>query len=306
MSKIFPIGIAIAFLIQTAAVYSQKVIAIQTTPAPEGLVWKNPERETYDSIFKTEIVANVSSPTLTVYLPAPEKATGTALVVAPGGGFHTLSINNEGNDVAKWCVERGIAAFVLRYRLVPTGENPVMEFIQKVQNRDQMDKDMAPVIALAKADGMAAIEYVRAHAAEFGVKPDRIGIIGFSAGGTLAASAAFEYSTANRPDFAAPIYPALHVVNTSKVPDDAPPLFVAVTSDDFFGFQKQCTALYDQWNAAKKSIEMHIYAEGGHGFGMRKQNLPSDRWIDRFGEWLDVRGFGAPHQTNNQQPTTKN
>lgn len=273
-------------------VMAQKVIQLPSLPNPEGWVWKNPERETLSPPSNSEIVSNVSDPTLTAYLPKPEMATGTALIIAPGGGFHLLSINNEGNDVAKWCVEHGIAAFVLRYRLVPTGDDPMAEFIQKVQNRDQMDQQMAPIIALAKADGLAAIEYVRTHAKEFGVKANRIGIVGFSAGGTVAAAAAFEYtSAANRPNFVAPIYPALHVVNTAKIPEYPMPMFIAVTSDDFFGFQNQCTALYDQWNKAQQPVEMHIYEKGGHGFGMRKQNLPSDAWIDAFAAWLDTRGW---------------
>lgn len=289
MKKTIPV--LLALLGAMSCIFAQKIIPLQSTPTPADLVWKNAEKETISPIFKTEVVANVSAPSLTAYLPKPEVANGTALIIAPGGGFHTLSINSEGNDVARWCVERGIAAFVLRYRLVPTGDDPVGEFIKKVQNRDQMDKDMAPVITLAKADGLAAIAYVRTHAAEFGVKPNRIGIMGFSAGGTVAASAAVEYTAANRPDFSAPIYPALHVVNTTKIPDNAPPLFIAVTSDDNFGFHLQCTDLYNKWLAAGKSAEMHIYNEGGHGFGMRKQNMPSDNWIERFGEWLDARGW---------------
>lgn len=283
--------LAISMLLKTAAVFSQVVIPLASIPAPEALRWPNPEKEGTAPDSKTRIISNVASPTLTAYLPAPETANGTALIIAPGGGFHLLAIDNEGADVAQWCVERGIAAFVLKYRLVPTGDDPVGEFIQKVQNRDQMDKDMAPVIALAKADGLAAIEYVRTHAAEFNIKPDRIGIMGFSAGGTVAASAALEYTAASRPNFAAPIYPALHVVNTSKVPGDAPPLFIAATSDDNFGFHLQCTDLYNKWSAAGKSVEMHLYEQGGHGFGMRRQNLPSDKWIERFGEWLDTRGW---------------
>jgi beta-glucosidase len=290
----YKIRLAIALLAAgcCAPIFSQKVISIPSVPTPEGLMWKHPEQQTYSPIFRTEVVANVSSPTLTVYLPKPELATGTALVIAPGGGFHVLSINSEGNDVAKWCVEHGMAAFVLRYRLTPTEGDPVMAFLQAVQNPEYMEKTAGPYIQLAKADGMAAIEYVRSHATEFGVRPDRIGIMGFSAGGTLAASAAFEHTAANRPNFSAPIYPALErVVNMTTVPDDAPPLFVAVTGDDVFGFQKQCTALYDQWNAAGKSIEMHLYPEGGHGFGMRDQNLMTDGWIERFGEWLDAYGW---------------
>ncbi|HMQ47878.1 MAG TPA: glycoside hydrolase family 3 N-terminal domain-containing protein [Saprospiraceae bacterium] len=271
--------------------FSQSVIELTNTPKAEGIVWHTPERQYTSPMWQNELVSNVSKPTITAYLPDPAIANGTALIIAPGGGFHTLSILSEGNWVADWCVKNGIAAFVLKYRLVPTGEYGEMEFMQKMGDQERMDREMTPIIALAKADGLAAIEYVRSHAAEFGVRPNRIGIIGFSAGGTVAGSAAFEYTAASRPDFAAPIYPALHVVNTSNMPDNPMPLFIAVTSDDFFGFQTQCTALYDQWNAAKQPIEMHIYEKGGHGFGMREQGLPSDKWIDAFAAWLDNHGW---------------
>jgi acetyl esterase/lipase len=239
-----------------------------------------------------EIVANVSTPTLTAYLPDPSVANGTALIIAPGGGFHLLSIDNEGIDVAKWCVRQGIAAFVLKYRLVPTGDDAGAEFFQKLQDRERMDADMKPVIALAKADGLAAIEHVRRNADQYKVSPDRIGIVGFSAGGTIAAAAAFEYtSVGNRPDFSAPIYPALHVVNKDKMPDKPMPMFIAVTADDMFGFQTTSVDLFKQWNAANQPIELHIYQKGGHGFGMQKQNLPSDHWIETFAYWLDSHGW---------------
>lgn len=285
------ISLSILLFWAFAALTAQETIPLQSVPAPAGLVWKTPERQYFSPIFKTEVVTNVSQPTLTAYLPAPTVANGTAVIVAPGGGFHALSINNEGIDVAKWLAERGVAAFVLKYRLVPTGEDGVLEFIQKVGDREKMEKDATPAIMLAKADGLAAIEYIRSHAAEFGIQPNRVGIIGFSAGGTVAGAAAFEYSANNRPDFAAPIYPAMRPVKMEKVPADAPPLFIVAAADDVFGFQKECTALFDQWNAAGKSVELHLYAEGNHGFGMRKQNLPSDHWIDRFGEWLDANGW---------------
>lgn len=284
--------ILLAFLLFAGQVFGQKTIDFSFVPAPAGMVWANAERQYFSPIFRGEVVTNVSKPTLTAYLPSPETANGTAVVIAPGGGFHALSINSEGIDLAKWLAERGVAAFILKYRLVPTGEDGVLEFIQKVGDREKMERESGPAILLAKADGLAAIEYVRAHAAEFGAKTDRIGIIGFSAGGSLAGTAAFEYTAASRPDFAAPIYPALEkIVDMSRVPDDAPPLFIAATADDVFGFQKQCTALFDQWNAAGKPAELHIYNEGGHGFGMRQQGLPSDHWIDHFGEWLAALGM---------------
>ncbi len=271
-----------------------KTISLQSIPAaPEIALWQGGERSQISQWDKLPTVSNISEPTLTIYLPEASKANGTALIIAPGGGFHFLSIDNEGNHVAAWCVENGIAAFVLKYRLVPTGENPAQEFSEKLQkSQEEMDRTMAPYIALAKADGLAAVEHVRKHAEKYKVTPNQIGIMGFSAGGTVAAAAAYEYTSAeNRPDFSAPIYPALHVVNTEEMPKKPMPLFIAVTSDDFFGFQTQTIDLYKQWNGAKQPIELHIYNEGQHGFGMKKQNLPSDRWIDAFGAWLDSYGW---------------
>lgn len=286
--------LGILSLLQT--VHAQEVITLESAPASADMVWERAEEVIEIPNTDDIIVANVSEPSITVYLPPKEKANGTALIIAPGGGFHMLSFTNEGTAVAKWCAEQGIVAFVLKYRLVPTHGNPLGEFREKISNQgsEQMDREIAPFVELAKADGLAAIEYVREHASEFGVQPDKIGIIGFSAGGSVAGAAAFEYEDAsNRPDFSAPIYPALQVVDTSKMPEEPMPLFVAVTSDDTFGFQTLCTQLYNQWSGAGESMELHIYDKGGHGFGMRKQNLPSDKWIMAFGEWLDSKGLIA-------------
>ncbi|MDG1573345.1 alpha/beta hydrolase [Robiginitalea sp. M366] len=273
-----------------------KTIRLASAPATPEMVWEGGERTQISDWDGLPTVSNVSEPTLTVFLPEPSKATGTALVIAPGGGFHTLSIDNEGRDVARWCVEHGIAAFVLKYRLVPTGENPGREFAEKLQrSQEELDRQMSPYIALAKADGLAAIAYIREHAKSYGVKPDQIGIIGFSAGGTVAAAAALEFtSEANRPNFTAPIYPALHVLDYLHPPKEAIPAFFAVTEDDQFGFQVQTQQAFQAWNAARVASELHLYPKGGHGFGMRRQGLPSDAWITAFEAWLGYYGFLAP------------
>lgn len=279
-------------LVQTT--FAQQVIEIKSIPAPDDIAWKQSEQIIPTPNGDENIVANVSVPTLTVYLPSKEKANGTAMVIAPGGGFHMLAIDNEGTEVAKWCVEHGIAAFVLKYRLVPTSGDPVAEFRQKISTMGsaEMDKLITPLVTLSKADGLAAIKYVRENASEYDVQPNKIGIIGFSAGGSVAGAAAYEYtSAADRPDFAAPIYPALQVVDTSSLPENPMPMFIAVTGDDFFGFQSLSIEAFQQWNNAKQPVELHIYEKGGHGFGMRKQGLPSDQWINAFGAWLDQHDF---------------
>jgi acetyl esterase/lipase len=135
------------------------------------------------------------------------------------------------------------------------------------------------------------VAYVRKHALEWGISADRVGIIGFSAGGTLAAAAALRYTPESRPTFAAPIYAAASRLRDLPVPADAPPLFVAAATDDSLGLAPDSVDLYSRWMAAHNSAELHMYAKGGHGFGMRKQGLPSDHWLDRFTDWLELQGW---------------
>ncbi len=279
---------------------AQRVIPLYPGKAPGSESWTWQEQESTQNMFNTTVVYNVSTPTLTAYLPAAGTANGTAVVICPGGAFHTLSINSEGIDVAKWLQARGVAAFVLKYRLVHMDtSDPVKATMVLMGDRPKLDAINAPVVPLAIADGKKAIEYVRGHAKELGVKADKIGIMGFSAGGTVAAGVGYSYSVANRPDFLAPIYaylgalPAAGVPTT--VPTDAPPLFAAAASDDQLGIAPQSVKIYSDWLAAGKPAELHVYAMGGHGFGLRKQNLPTDTWIDRFGDWLKLEGFlGVP------------
>jgi len=250
-----------------------------------------PEKEYFSKIWNTEVVANVTKPTLTVFKPAPEQKNGTAIVVCPGGGFMALSINSEGNDVAKYLAARGITAFVLKYRLAHTGEDATQEFGVLIADRQKFSETVGSVIPQSNADGLAAVAYVRQHAAEWGISPDRVGIIGFSAGGEVTAAVAFQYKPEGRPAFAAPIYAAASAFKDAPVPADAPPLFLAAASDDQLGLAPDSILLWQKWSQAHKPVELHLYAKGGHGFGMRTQNLPTDHWIDRFADWLDLQGF---------------
>ncbi|MBO0929795.1 alpha/beta hydrolase [Fibrella aquatilis] len=281
-------------LLANATAQAQRVISLYEGKAPGSESWTWSEAENTKNVFNTRVVYNVATPTLTVYLPNPAKATGTAIVVAPGGAFHTLSIDSEGTDVARWLNDRGVAAFVLKYRVVRSlTSDPVAELMAKMQDFNKLDEENAPVIPLAIADGKQAVAYVRSHAAEFGLRTDRIGLMGFSAGGTVTMGVGFDYTSANRPDFLAPIYPYLGTgaIARQAVPADAPPLFVCAASDDQLKLAPHSTKLYTDWIAANKSAELHIYLKGGHGFGMRKQNLPTDSWIDRFGDWLALNGY---------------
>ncbi len=233
-------------LILTAGANAQKVIPLYSGAAPGSESWTHKEKEYFSPIFNTQVVTNVVNPTLTVYLPEAANDRKTAVIICPGGGFHALSINSEGVDVAKWLNARGIAAFVLKYRLVPTGADGVQEMMAKSSNRQKMQDDVTPVVPLAVADGIAAVSYVRKQARELGVSPQHIGLMGFSAGGTVASAVAFAYSAENRPDFVAPIYPYMGAVKEADVPKDAPPLFIVAATNDQLGLAADSIKLYSK------------------------------------------------------------
>jgi acetyl esterase/lipase len=250
-----------------------------------------PEKEYFSKLWNTGVVANVTKPSLTVFKPSPELRNGTALVICPGGGFMALSITSEGNDVARYMAARGVTAFVLKYRIAHTGEDATQEFAAMLEDMPKYHVLLAKFVPLAVADGLAAVTYVRQHASEWGVSPDRVGIIGFSAGGAITAGVAFHYAPEGRPAFVAPIYAGGEEFKDAAVPADAPPMFIAAATDDQLGLVPESVALYQRWTAAHKSAELHIYARGGHGFGMGKHNIPTDHWIDRFADWLELEGW---------------
>jgi acetyl esterase/lipase len=271
------------------AVAQEKVIRLYDGRAPGSENWKQTEQESRTNLWQTRVVFNVANPTLTVFQPEAANANGTSVVICPGGGFFALSIDSEGFDVARWLNAKGVTCFVLKYRLVECKtDDPTREIMTRVP----LDDVVAPIVKLALADGNAAIGFVRSHAAEYHVNPDRIGIIGFSAGGTVAVSSAMNYTAQSRPNFAAFIYPAYNwAIKGGGVPADAPPAFVLAASDDPLGLAPQSVTIYQDWIAAGKQAELHLYSKGGHGFGMRKQHLPSDLWIERFSDWLHVQGL---------------
>jgi acetyl esterase/lipase len=264
---------------------AQQVIPLYPGTPPGSTPESYPEKQYFSKAWNTDVVSNVTQPSLMLYKPSPESKNGTAIVICPGGGFMALSIDSEGIDVAKYLAARGVTAFVLKYRLAHTGDDATEEFRTLYADHEKFEEMRSKVEPLAAADGLAAVAYVRQHAAEWGVSPDRVGIIGFSAGGAVTAEVAFHYTPESRPAFVAPIY-AGGMTTGAPVPADAPPMFVAAATDDQLGLVPQSGALYREWAAAHKSAELHLYAKGGHGFGMRKQNLPVDHWIDRFVDWL--------------------
>jgi acetyl esterase/lipase len=286
-TMLFRTFFAMLFLSSVAA--AQEVIPLYKGTAPGSTQESYQEKQYFSQRWNTEVVTNVTQPSLTLFKPAPELRNGTAVVICPGGGFMALSINNEGIEVARYLVSKGVTAFVLKYRLAHTGEDASQEFVTLYADHEKFQQMSEKVEPLAAADGLAAVTYVRQHAAEWSVSPDRVGIIGFSAGGVVTAEVALHYQPEGRPAFVAPIYGGL--IKDAPVPGDAPPLFVAAATDDQLGLARQSVVLYGKWASAHKSAELHLYAKGGHGFGMRKQNLPADHWIDSFADWLQWQGL---------------
>lgn len=231
------------------------------------------------------VARNVSVPTLTPVLPDPSQATGAAVIVAPGGGFHMLSMDSEGFEVARRLAANGVAAFVLKYRLIGTPEDPqqfpraMARIFSGRAGADELDDP------LAQEDALRAIAWVRAHAADFSVDPAKVGLIGFSAGAITGLAVALGPDASVRPNFVGLIYGPMAPVS---VPADAPPLFAALANNDpLFGHKG--FGLVESWLSAHRSAELHAYEAGGHGFGMRPQGTTSDGWIDDWMRWLRAR-----------------
>lgn len=230
-------------------------------------------------------VTYVTRPTLTVFLPDTGTATGAAMIVAPGGGFTGLSIHKEGYRVGQWLSDRGVTAFVLKYRVRPFDAIGERRDPQPDSDGEDLQGRFEPNMSLAKADGLQAMRMVRSRAEEFGIDGDRLGFMGFSAGAMTAMNVTFAAEPDERPDFVVPIYGAMP---DKEVPDDAPPAFVVVARDDFL-FEKSVD-LFNRWSKANRPIEFHVYERGGHGFGMDKQGMPIDHWLMPFEAWLIDHG----------------
>src|SRR5215510_916259 len=251
---------------------SAQVVNIWPGAAPGSENWTQKETAATDTPIGS-VVFNVVTPTLTAYLPERNRATGAGVIVAPGGAFVALAIDLEGNKVARWLQERGIAAFVLKYRIVEKrGEG-----IPAGLNMDEVSK-------YGIADGIQALKIVRQHAAEWGIVPERIGFMGFSAGAMVSSGVLLQTDASARPAFAAMIYGGPFGVMPA-IPAKLPPMFLAWAQDDNVALAP-VLKFHDALRAAGHKPEVHIFSAGGHGFGMKQQGTTSDHWIDEFYFWL--------------------
>ncbi len=246
------------------------------------------DRKDTPEIRETFYIRNVHNPSLTVFFPPAEKANGAAVIVCPGGAHRFLTIDAEGNNPAKFFAERGVAAFVLKYRL----------------GRD--DKSPFPVYDIekhAREDAHRALRLIRSRASEWKIDPNRVGIMGFSAGGEVVSLAAFGNEERNsdapdpidrlsgRPNFLVYVYPG-SVGIPETIPRDAPPAFLCVAADDR-GAARSIDRLYQKYREAGASVEAHIFAKGGHAFGLGTRSKVSavQHWPDRLIDWMTDSGL---------------
>lgn len=286
--------ILIIFLLIAFISEAQNVISLYPDKAPGSEHWNWQEKKILtDTTHQWHTVYNVVEPTLTVYTPEKTLNNGTSVIICPGGGFHHLAINKEGTAVAKWLNSIGITAFVFKYRLVKSQFDASGKAIRfSTANRKRFDSIIAPIVSFAINDASKSIKYIRDNADKYNLKKDRIGIMGFSAGGTVATGTVYSPDGAgSRPNFVVPIYAFTDPLKEIEVPSDAPPAFIVAAADDLLVPATSSTKLFNDWVAAGKSAEMHIYSKGGHGFGMQKKSLPVDGWINRFQDWLDAHGY---------------
>jgi acetyl esterase/lipase len=245
--------------------------------APGSETWTQHELVVRDTPSGT-VVLDVVTPTLTAYLPRGSRAPGAAIIIAPGGYCVALAIDHEGTEVARWLEQRGIAAFVLKYRTK-----------EKRQPGIPRNLDMDAACRYGIADAVQAIALVRAHASAWHVDPHAVGILGFSAGGMVASGALLQPDPAARPDFAALIYGA-PFGTMPAVPAGLPPVFMAWAQDDDLA-RDAMAKFYEALATAGDRPEAHVFAAGGHGFGMTRKGTPSDHWSDELYFWLEAEGF---------------
>jgi acetyl esterase/lipase len=278
--------IALALLCCVAGLFAavEPEVALLWPNGAPGSEGKTAEEATRVSPQGDHIISSVHRPSITVYLPSKETATGAAVVIAPGGGHSELWVDHEGYNVAKWLAERGVAGFVLKYRLArEKGSTYTVE-------------------GTALADTQRAIRLIKSRSAEWGVRADRVGVMGFSAGGELAALAGTRFDDgdakaadavdrlSSKPAFMALLYPA--IPKDMPLSKDTPPAFLACGENDRQDISQGLPELYLAMKKAGMSAELHVYTGVGHGFGLRETTKgPVAEWPSRFLEWMGAKGF---------------
>jgi acetyl esterase/lipase len=251
------------------------------------------DRKQVEVTESTRMITNVTKPTLTVYRPAPEKDTGTAILICPGGGYWNLYWQLEGEEVAAWLNSVGVTGIILKYRVPRRPDEPKGEPARRPLQ-----------------DAQRAVRLVRSKAREWGIDPHRIGMVGFSAGGHLAIATAtsFDKQTyepideidkiSSRPDFAILAYPGYLKAKDSnelapglRIPNETPPIFLAHGGDDLISPPEHSVVLYLALKRAGAPAELHVYATAAHNFGVRPSDHPCSTWTQACTRWLRHQGL---------------
>ena len=257
--------------------------------------WENARQtEVWTEAFGGEVwIRNVTRPTITPFLPKRGKANGAAVLVVPGGGFQFVSASNEGWPIAQWLADRGVAAFVLKYRTLPTPDGEAEffgGFARMVSNprlKSEPPPEMIAAGQVASADAQVALRMIRANAEQWRIDPARVGMLGFSAGAMTTMATALADVPGARPDFIAPIYGMMGPVTPPAKPQ---PLFAAIAVDDPL-IGSEDLGLLNSWRRAGGSVELHLYSGGSHGFGSHTKGTTSDLWFEQFMVWMKAQKF---------------
>lgn len=255
--------------------------------APGSETWTR--EEVWSSNGGERWIRNIVKPTLLPVLPG-DNATGAAVLVVPGGGFQFVSIDNEGYPIAEWLAENGIAAFILKYRVMetPADEAEMTAHISRLFDPSTPPEDRPDIqqgVPFAVADAQAALGMIEARAEEWSVDTERLGMLGFSAGAITTLTTTLAGADHPKPDFIGYIYGPMDGV---AAPDDAPPMFAALAADDPL-FGAQGFGIVEAWKGAGAPFELHVYEKGGHGFGAYQRGVTADLWFSQFLAWMKAR-----------------
>tara|TARA_B110000444_G_scaffold55008_1_gene51169 strand:+ start:199 stop:1047 length:849 start_codon:yes stop_codon:yes gene_type:complete len=230
---------------------------------------------------------NISKPEMDIYRAKGNSITDKAVIICPGGGLFFSAYEKEGVKLAKKLSLNGITAIVLKYRTYPR-KGSVIDWTKTIWDKPQMAIDSAKIILpYSSKDAMTAIEVMRKNAPKYNINPNKIGLMGFSAGGAVTMETAYNSTQKNQPNFIAPIYPWMDIVEKQEVPSNKPPAFITCANDDDFKeIPLSSVQIYQDWIKADAKVELHMFSKGGHGFGMNELNSPVDRWSQLLIDWI--------------------
>ena len=227
---------------------------------------------------------NISVPEMYLYKAKGDSITDKVMIICPGGALLFSAYEKEGVKLAKKLALNGITALVLKYRTYPR-KGSVIEWSRTLKTQTAIDSAKT-ILPYSSKDALNAIEIIRNNASKYNINPNKIGLMGFSAGGAVTMEAAYTSISKNQPNFIAPIYPWMLIVDKQKVPLNKPPAFISCANDDPLMLATPSVQIYQDWISAGAEAELHMFSKGGHGFGMNKINSPVDRWSQLLVDWI--------------------